>query len=171
MANGKDLTGMRFGYLTVLSKDESLKYKHQTHTTWLCLCDCGNTTIVRGYCLRNGHTQSCGCLGREKRLKSATKHGQSETRLYAIWHAMKQRCFNPNHKNYVDYGGRGIKVCEEWKNDFQAFYDWAMANGYEESLSIDRINNDGNYEPQNCRWVTMKEQCNNRRPRKNAKLK
>lgn len=91
------------------------------------------------------------------------KHGLKGTRLYRIWNGIKNRCFNPNYHRYSDYGGRGIKVCDEWKNDFQSFYDWSMSNGYSDNLTIDRINNDGNYEPSNCRWVGLKVQANNSR--------
>lgn len=149
----KDLTGQRFGRLTVLefvpTKD---KYSH-----WKCKCDCGNITFVSGVNLTSGGTTSCGCK------KGHYTHGLSNTRLYKIWADMKKRCYNPNQIHFKDYGGRGIIVCVAWKDDFQAFYNWAMSNGYDDNLTIDRINNDGNYEPSNCRWADAKTQRRNMR--------
>ena len=142
----KDLTGQRFGRLTVI---EFVSNEHPK-TYWRCQCDCGETTVVCQGELHKGSTLSCGC-GRYK-------HKQSSSRLYRIWRKMKERCTNPNHKCYSNYGGRGIIICDEWKNNFTAFYTWAMENGYTEELTIDRIDVNGNYEPLNCRWVDLKIQ-------------
>lgn len=164
MAKAVDLTGQKFGRLMVLERTENKGIQ----VCWKCQCDCGNITTTTSYHLRHGHTQSCGCLQIERTIKAHKTHGKLKTRLHGIWTGMKARCYNPNRETYKNYGGRGITVCDEWKNSFQAFYDWAMANGYDPNAkrgecTLDRIDNNGNYEPSNCRWVTMKEQNSNKR--------
>lgn len=154
-----DLVGKRFGRLIVIEecgrdKDGKIQY--------LCKCDCGNETVVRGYSLKRGDTTSCGCYAREDAIIRNTKYSKEERILYDVWRSMKQRCNNKNKKDYPRYGGRGIRVCEEW-NDYLSFYQWGIANGYEKGKQLDRINNDGNYEPSNCRWATIIENNNNKR--------
>ena len=158
MARVEDLTGKRFGRLVVLERVENSK---TGSSRWLCKCDCGETRVHTAGTLNYGVVQSCGCYGKEARAKSNTTHNKSQTKLYRVWASMRERCFSPLCKGFPYYGGRGISVCDEWNSSFQVFYDWAIGNGYCEGLSIDRIDVDGNYCPENCRWVSKNIQANN----------
>ena len=166
----KDLIGGIFGRLTVLERAENGK---GGDARWLCICECGNKKVILGSHLRSGKIKSCGCYQKEFLEKCRTKHGYRHTRLYGIWAGIKRRCYNPHEKTYEYYGGRGIRICDEWLNDFEKFNEWAFANGYDENAkrgdcTIDRINVDGDYEPTNCRWVDMNIQAKNKRKKKSA---
>lgn len=151
-----DLTGKRFGKLKVISFD----HMGGTRSYWNCACDCGGKRIVSSDHLKRGDTTDCGCY--RKHIPNVVKHRMVGTRLYQIWSLMKERCFNRNRKEYKNYGGRGITVCEEWL-DAKTFIDWALKNGYSDDLTLDRKDNDGNYCPDNCEWVSRGIQANNRR--------
>lgn len=155
----EDLKNQRFGKLVAV---EYAGYKNG-RTYWLCKCDCGNTKTIMAHSLKSGKTQSCGCIHKRQLIDRNKKHNMSKLKLYNRWKTIKARCYNPKVQAYKNYGGRGITMCDEWKNDFQLFYKWAINNGYQENLTIDRINNNGNYEPNNCRWTTMAEQNKNKR--------
>ena len=161
----EDITGRKFGRLTAIRYAGKSKGKQ---TLWECKCDCGKNVIVHHQNLKSGHTSSCGCFNLESTIKRSSTHGGSKTRLYTIWHDMLNRCYKENHRCYKDYGGKGVFVCDEWKNDKESFCLWALSHGYKPGLSIDRIDNDKNYCPDNCRWVTMHQQSLN--TSKNVKI-
>ena len=148
--------GNKYGRLTIIKQTEDKRY-------YECLCECGNHKVARLWNLKSGDTKSCGCYLKEIRKTLNRKHGMKGTKIYRTWQSMKRRCYNINDNNYKHYGKRKIVVCDEWKNDFMSFYNWAMTNGYDDSLTLDRIDVDGNYEPNNCRWVDQKTQQNNKR--------
>lgn len=151
-----NLIGQRFGRLVVIERAENSK---SGRVQWLCKCDCRNTCVVAANNLGRT-TSSCGCLADESR--KSVKHGQRHHRIYYIWCSMKQRCLNPKSQGYKLYGAKGISICSDWATDFEAFYQWVISNSYDDTLSIDRIDNAKGYEPSNCRWITMKQQQNNR---------
>lgn len=162
-----DLTGRRFGRWTVLYRGEDVYENGHPRVRWRCRCDCGTERDVAPNQLKNGRSMSCGCIQREvasARGSPNKTHGMSGTRLHRIWKGLNNRCNNKNSPKYERYGGRGICVCDEWrgKAGFVSFANWALASGYEDTLTIDRINNDGNYEPSNCRWTNNKNQANNK---------
>jgi hypothetical protein len=171
----KCLIGQNFGRLTVIRREGSDSYGS---ATWFCQCECGSACVVRGSSLIQGFTNSCGCLHKESAGKNLETHRKTKTRLHTVWKSMKTRCYNPHSNSYKHYGERGITICDEWRNDFQAFYDWSMANGYDENAprgqcTIDRIDNDKGYSSDNCRWADQKTQqnnkSNNRQKRKEVK--
>ena len=162
-----DMTGKTFGRLTVIAPSVPPKTSKSGNKHWLCQCSCGNLTIVNGSALRAKQTTSCGCLQKQRVSELSKSHGMTHTRLYGIYAGMKKRCYNANNINYKNYGGRGITICDEWlgENGFQSFVEWAMANGYSDELSIDRIDVNKGYSPENCRWVNSTIQNFNQRIR------
>lgn len=147
----------KFGRLEVILKSNIKKHNRVTYE---CICDCGNMILVTGNALKSGNTTSCGCL--RKDFNNRETHGLRDHRLYNVYHNMIARCYNEKFKFYYRYGGRGIIVCKEWFDEFICFYNWAISSGWEDGLEIERVNNDGNYEPTNCKWVTRKQNVRNR---------
>lgn len=148
------MIGERYGKLLVIG----YAYTKRRKSYWMCQCDCGNRKIIRKDSLTTGRVKACGC----QRNRYNIKQLENGERIHSIYNGMKQRCYNPHNKNYHRYGGRGITICKEWVDDFMNFYSWSVLHGYADDLTIDRINNDGNYEPSNCRWATWEEQAKNK---------
>lgn len=157
----KDLTGQQFDRLYVKRRSE--QRSKEGRVMWVCSCSCGNIVLVDTKSLTTRNTKSCGCYSKEVHSRILTKHGASRSKLYFVWNDMKSRCTDVNAVPYRDYGGRGIIVCNEWMTSFESFQQWALSNGYRQGLTLDRIDVNKGYNPENCRWVTMKVQCNNKR--------
>lgn len=160
MPKREDITGLVYGKLSVL--EFSHKNMHGRYQ-WRCLCECGNITVVDKTKLVNGKTKSCGCMAISLLKERTTSHGMSNTPLHVKWKAIKARCYNVNNISYHNYGGRGITICDEWKDNFESFYAWAIANKWEKGLTIDRIDTNGDYCPENCRLIPQYQQGWNKR--------
>lgn len=166
MGRKVDLIGERFGRLVVVEEDEPyISPAGYKKVKWMCRCACGSMTSVAGGSLSTGKTKSCGCLNKEASRARATKHGLAQHPLYRVWNGIKDRCLNPKTKCYKHYGGRGIFICQEWRDDFKVFYDWSIKNGYKEGLEIDRADTNKGYSPDNCRFVTHSQNMMNTRSR------
>lgn len=164
MARLIDLTGKRFGRLVVLgyAGRERSRGGH-SRSMWYCECDCGEPKTLSTGNLTSGNTRSCGCLKTDRNVEYFTTHGMSKTKLYSVWGTMKDRCYSPDSKGYQNYGGRGIEMCQSWKDSFKNFYEWAIKSGYKDGVTIERKDVNGNYEPDNCCWIPKADQSKNRR--------
>lgn len=169
MGTFEDLRGRKYGRLTVVKRAENILHNDgRERVAWWCACDCGKICVVAALSLKSGGTKSCGCLKAETNKAKWTKHNGCKDRLYRLWNDIKKRCYNPKYKQFKDYGGRGIQMCDEWRHDYLAFKKFALENGYDADAklgecTIDRIDVDGNYSPENCRFVDMKVQNLNKR--------